>query len=604
MENIKQNKTYYLRIVLAFILALSTSFSFVIADKCKFSFNNFVYSNINMLESIFAVLLFFLFKKAVNKKYRHPLLINIISVIFAFLTITLQEYHSFYSIGNLFTSKVKILVYLLSVISYFALYRSFFTLLFIKTENILLKQKNSLKLNKWRCMGIILLLWIPFYIMVFPGTIQWDNVTMLKIAYGINPLSNDNPIVQTLILWLFSRVGILFGNDTVSVVLLILSQMLVIAYMFGSIIYRMIKAGISNIFIYISLLFIGLLPVYPSYVTSLGKDVLFAIPILAISIMLYDFAVSPEQFFVKKINFIKVFVIILLLCLLRNVGLFVSILALTPFFIYSLIKYKIKALPLFLAFILALSLNLLIIKVLLPKLNIKEETKSANLSIPLQQITRTIKYNGKDALTEEEFINFSAVMNIDIAVNVYNQEISDAVKNTFNDKATKEQLNNFWKSWKSLGKRYPRNYAAATIYNSIGYFVPGITTTVKPMFFWSYTSIGDLKGKFEIIEHSHLKELAHYGTSVIQRIPPFGIIISTGFAQWFNIISLFIVIVTKKYKYLFALLPAITVGLGLVASPVNAYFRYIIPAYFSITLSFTIALKVLKLEVEENLKTI
>ncbi len=602
MKNFKSCKTAYYKNIFAVILSLLTSFVFVIADKCKFSFDNFVYSNVNITEAVLYILLFFVFKHFFDRT-KHGAVINILSISFAFLSITLQEYVSFFSIGNLFSSKVKILFYCLAIICYFAMFKSLLNIFFNKLEKVLTNKTNSLKLKKWQCGGIIFLLWIPFYIMVFPGTIQWDSVTMLQIAYGLKPLSNDNPILQTGILWLYSRVGILLGNDTVSIVLLVLSQMMALAYMFGAIIYRMIKTAIPKLIVIISFIFIGFLPVFPSYATSLGKDAIFAIPILAIGILLYDFASTPEEFINNKANIFKVFITVLFLCLLRNVGLFVSLIALTPFFIYALIKYKVKVLPLLLAFILAIVSNLAIINLLLPKLNIKEETKAANLSIPLQQIARTIKYNGKGVLNNEELTNLNNVMDIEAAIKVYNREISDDVKNTFNTKATKQQLNKFWQSWQSLGKRYTKEYIAATIYNSIGYFVPGITTTVKPMFFWNYTSIDDIKSSFKIIPHNALKEFAHYATSVIQRIPPFNIIISTGFAQWFNITCLLIVIATKKYKYIFALLPAITVGLGLVASPVNAYFRYIIPAYFSMVLSSTVALNVLKIEIVEKIKT-
>jgi hypothetical protein len=287
-------------------------------------------------------------------------------------------------------------------------------------------------------------------------------------------------------------------------------------------------------------------------------------------IKLYDIIKNEQS--TKK--YITLFIISILVILFRNNGIYTIILSL-PFILF--IKEKRK--PVLITFLAILAFNIGYGKILLPSLKISDTSIREALSIPFQQTARLVKYHG-DNIEKKDVKIIDYLLEYDTLGSRYQANISDPVKNKYNKEATSEDLKNYFGVWFKYLWKYPVVYIDATASNIYGYFYPD---TSKWYIYYNYNTRLTEAG-FDY-NYNNLKPVRYLLAAVgnnFPYIPVIGMFVNIAIAVWIYFISFGMLLINKKAKYIPVLLPAFSLILVCVASPVNTYFRYAQPFVFSL----------------------
>lgn len=95
--------------------------------------------------------------------------------------------------------------------------------------------------------------------------------------------------------------------------------------------------------------------------------------------------------------------------------------------------------------------------VFLPMMNIKPGSEREMFSVPFQQTARYVKEHSEE-ITTEEAEAIRGILDFDHLAELYNPEISDAVKWTYKDKADNSAKLAYIKTWIKQFIKHPLTY--------------------------------------------------------------------------------------------------------------------------------------------------
>ena len=200
-----------------------------------------------------------------------------------------------------------------------------------------------------------------------------------------------------------------------------------------------------------------------------------------------------------------------------------------------------------------------------------------NWSLPLQQVARVAATH---PLTDEEAAAIDGVLKLDKPAESYNGELSDPVKDLWRKDSTKEQTDAFFRTWRSLLRKYPLTCLSATFHNTYGYLCPGFLSRIKPTLLIGRqkTMTPALEAAFPYsvnVRADDLKALMNR----LSDFAPFRVWIAPGLYAWACLFSLTQLLRSRKKRLLIAAVPALFSLAGCLMSAVNGYFRYAMPLY-------------------------
>lgn len=535
--------------------------------------------------------------------------INIISFILSFLyTVFLFLGKIFSTIGSFYPFFNHVLVSILSFIIcntiLFYVIRTIITLIDnytkkeeVKKNNIFYKFLNIFNKYPMLITSIVLVLsWLVYFIAYYPGIINKDAEFQILQSLNIPNkysnyvvlldnnvlLTNHHPVVHSLMLGYLVKLGIkLFNSFNIGLFFSTVIQSSFLIFTLGYTIKFLKELKIGVKYRFITLLIYAFVPIFPFYSITLVKDVIFTCFIILYSISIYKLVNNTKLNIKNSLLFI---LLLILTMLFRNNGFHVIILSL-PFLLFVR-KDKIKILLLVLF---VLTFNYSYNNIILPKFKITQGSVREKYSIPFQQTARYVKYYS-DEVTSEEKESIDKILGYDTLSSRYNPEIADPVKNEFNRYSTKEDLNNYFNTWKNQFLKHPIIYFEATINNTYGYYYP-----FKKSWYVYNNFLSDINNYGFDYHFNNLKPLRKvlkiYGNNYIN-IPLLGLIVNIGFNTYIYMFMLFYLIYKKNYKSLFYYLPCIVIFMVCIASPVNTYFRYAMPYIFSMPLFIGIFIKI------------
>ncbi|HPF88670.1 MAG TPA: DUF6020 family protein [Candidatus Limiplasma sp.] len=453
--------------------------------------------------------------------------------------------------------------------------------------------KNHRMLTKeypaWAYALVIFICWLPYLITVWPGTVSNDSITQLMQVFGLEPLSNANPLFQTGLIRVFTLIGQgIFGSGDVSVALYILVQGLLMAWLFGSMVAMTAKGGTPAWLTLLSLLFYALCPIFPLFAWCVGKDTNFAMAVLWLMLIILRMTRSEQA---TRRDKLSLSIAAVLCVLLRNAGIGLAIITLTVLLIWSLRRHN----AIWQGTLYALTTVLCVVFVwhaaVIPWLEAGKSPVTEILSAPLQQVARVA---ANESLDDEYTEAINAVLPVDELKSAYIGGLSDPVKNLWLQSATTEEKIAFFSAWLHLGLKHPVTYASAFYHNSYGYITPGFVSTIKPAFLLgAQGNTEKLSAKFTFtvnpraeIMKAALKRLLTYA--------PFRILCAPGLYGWIALFAMTIVCMTRQRRMLLCMLPVLLALLGCLFSPVNGYFRYAMPVYFAAPLLMMLAARAIR----------
>lgn len=428
---------------------------------------------------------------------------------------------------------------------------------------------------------LFFLLWLPYLIWTYPGSAWYDCSSSIKQFYGAaDGFSNWNPIIQTLIIGGVIKLGDVLVNENFGVFLYLVVQMILASTVISYVLVSFYKLTDRKSIFLLGVFCYGVLPVYPIYITAVGKDTNWSLFILLLLFMTLRLKNDPGWLTVGRHKFLYVLAFIAV-SLLRNTGVYIAIAfsLVAVMFIYR--KNRIRFGTLIVGLTVAYTVW---INAFLPFVGVSTANMSRDSwNVQLQQMARYInKYPEEISEHDKEII--SKMTSYEDMASKYNPDIVDPVTNTYygGDTMSKEEKTAFLDLYWRMFRKHPYVYIDALVAKSCGYFTPLRYHSVKP---FAIVGVCDVNASVQVFIPDfnlyNIYNIDYYSTylSILQRIPIVSLFTHCGMWVWLIFFSLAYAIKRSRHTVL-AFAPAFIIILGLLIVPVNNYFRYVLTLVF------------------------
>lgn len=552
-------------------------------------------------------------KNIEEKNKRLKVITCIISVFFAVMYIIGELTNSGFDTVKVILSKKIILYSVFKVISISYVMKNLLQILYVNIEQKTdsdIKEKDT-KLN--RCIEkilkndikgfilrslILIVLWIPYLLILYPGVTSWDTNQSLLQGYGITPYRNLHPVIHTFIISNINKFAHnLTGSYQSGIALNALIQIIVTSMMFSFIVGYMKNLNICKKIRIIGFTFIGLYPVIGHFSVIVWKDIVFNLLIVLSSLVIIEI-LKEKNIKNLKLNILWI-ILLYFMMLYKNNGIYIEVLSSIVILTYLIFNNRKNIIRVAIILILPVILYLTTTNVIFKQLKILGPTPGEAMGIPIQGLARNIKINGEDFTPEEKeqigyFFDFEKVKEL------YNPRLSDNMKNMIAHKLEdKSNIIKIAKLYIRMLRRYPLDTIQAFFSNTEGYYyintdMHGVTTDVynSPL---ESDRIAMLERKPKIIKIDNINEIMQ--NIYTGKTPILSIFINVPFLVWSYIIMIGYLIYRKRYLDIIPFIPLAVLVLTAIASPVSGEQRYILailygyPLFLGITLNKNYILK-------------
>lgn len=528
----------------------------------------------------FFLILFIALKQIVELKDKRARIVSVIvAVIFAGLEVVGYSISNYNSLAGVIGSKEILLKAVLKFIGYAIVFYTIIIYVYTKVlPRIKLKEDNKIRKyftdNKRSLFVIALILFIaylPHFLYNFPGMYTSDSIA--EMDYGLNnatSFKNHHPVFHIFIIYGCISLGKLLGGAYIGIAIYSILQMVFVSFSFSYVLKYMAKKNVNIVFRILTLIFFIIYPSFGPYSITMWKDVPFGIMLVLFTIQVIEM-VTNKEYFIKKRNIVSFIIISIFTILFRNNGLYVVLITLATLLIFLRGNRKKIALIL----LVVILFNILWKGPIFKLLNVTDGPIREMMSIPVQQIARTVKYR-RSELTEEEKTKIQKYIDMDLEEmsESYYPLISDNIKDHFNNEEFNNNKLDFISLWVSLFFKYPVEYIEAFFDNSFGYWYPQANNGILPTWY-KYEESEEMIG-YDRKPAVNLEFLDGYYADINGRkMPIISMWISIGFVFWIMILFIGYIVYTKKYKLILAYIPILSLWLTTIASPVYCEYRYI-----------------------------
>lgn len=356
--------------------------------------------------------------------------------------------------------------------------------------------------------ALLALAWLPCLIGYAPGLFMWDTGTQILQWFGhpnnassylnlIDPgttiLTQHHPPLTTALIGSCVQLGMaLWGSENAGAFLFTCLQFTAVICSYAHAHAALARIGCPRAARMAAFAFVLVVPVFSNYAVLITKDVLFAAALLLFvtQLVLLVRAQRTEGAAFGGRDIALLAASALGITLTRNGALAIAAAGIVPAALVCLRGSRRseartggrRGLRIALGTLgAAVAVNVALTGIVYPALGITPGSRREVLSIPFQQTARYVQEH-EGELSQEERDAIGAVLDIDAIGEAYNPNKSDAVKNTFNEDATAEDLAAYFRVWASEFARDPVCYLEATAANYYAYFYAGHASS------WSYTS--------------------------------------------------------------------------------------------------------------------
>lgn len=485
----------------------------------------------------------------------------------------LKKYGAFrpFAWGNLFAG---LGLFVLLGLVYGAALAGLFWLLDRQSERELKKEGllSRLSGNGFFVFALLLICWIPVWLAFFPGHFSADSLTQFESYYNEDPYSH-HPLIHTALLGFCMMIGIDMhpeGYATYGLAIYCAVQMALLAACVAYACWWMKRRHVPVwARIAVTLLFaIG--PFYAPWPFCAQKDVLFAALVLLFCLQLVDL----WQFGMKPVRLIFFAVIAVLMMLFRNNGVY-ALALLLPFAIWWGRGRRIR-----LGALLAgcMALYLIINTTMVNVMQATEGSRVEILSIPLQQIARTLRDDPEAIALDADGVLETLYGDTDPA-SIYHDQIADPVKWAVDYDLLDENIPELLKLWARMGVGHLKTYVEAFMVQNLPYILPysdmlyNFDMTVHQIDF------------FPIEQYSFYPELRkvymeYDETLSFMGIPGTRLMSDTAFFVWLTLIGFVYALYRRERGLMMAFGFLLTVWITCLLGPV-ALMRYMLGLFYA-----------------------
>ena len=457
------------------------------------------------------------------------------------------------------------------------------------------------------CAGIILLCWVPYIVIRWPGYCISDTIDQIsQVLFPDNvftsqyldlidedvKLNQHHPVFTTFIYAFFYRFGANLGHPTLGMGLLTCLQCAGIALGMGYTLDYIRARRAPRKYIIAILIFYAVFPVNPICSTLIAKDGLFTIAFIFAQLSLVKLC-EKENISESIGDAVRLGAWMLICMLIRHNAIYVGILL----GVSLLVIYRKKAVKPAATVITAACLVLMLNNLILPALSITKTDDCSALSLPFITTAR-VCIEHFDEITEEEKEAIVKILGEDGYE--YNPVLADGITAGYNYKATAEDKINYLKTSVKMGFKYPGTYIKALLW------------------FWSpmYAAHNELQSDFEYVPASvmggdvyilptgemsaigvenskymikHAEKFQYVQGAVFGMTWPFNIFYGCDLYFWSIIILLTYLRLKRRLKDSIGIFTmCIFTIISIMAGPVS-YIRYMYPVAVVLPLLFSIA---------------
>ncbi len=438
--------------------------------------------------------------------------------------------------------------------------------------------KNSIrkmtgKYGKRRVVfAVLLILWVPWGILCFPGNLPWDAGLSIAWHLGIDRSNVNNPWFQNLFMGVFYRAGEFIGVPALGTYLYCWLQMLLEIWLLSRVISYLAEKTAAGKRAYL-LIALFALPVFPIYAFMMGKDSSYALALLAMIFLLIRAAAERKSFWAQPRNRIWLAVLPAVLGILRNMG------GTIPVLVFGVLIVRARGrkgvLP-----AAGSALLLAVLTVIVPQLaGIPKGEIREQMSMPLQTVGYYVQKH-PDEVTDGEKEIISRVVDYDILRENYTPEIVDPVKSRSD--FTPETQAEFLRMWLGMLRKHPGSILEGWRRCTDIYFSFFDMSAVKSHYFIGVCYDPVLQERLGILNWDEGNYLAKGAYHVSMMIPVIRTLQLTGLYSW---LTLILTVCTLAFRRIRRFLPCclllMMVLTACVLSPVNGYFRYAYPMVLS-----------------------
>lgn len=459
--------------------------------------------------------------------------------------------------------------------------------------------------------AFILVLWIPAYLIFYPGVLSYDMISQVSSALG-RITNNHHPVLHTWLIRFFLKTGDLILDDyEFGIGLLSLMQMLILSYALARLVLLLKKKKVPALLVALTALFSAVWFMNACLAVTMIKDTLHAAFLVLFVCHFTEIATEPYEYCKKRRNFFAFLVVSLLMCAFRNNGIHIYLFCFAGLLLLRISKIK-----------KAKNYAALIVLILLPPLiyqiytgpvfaafNIAQTESREALSIPIQQLQRVAIKRAAELTADQTERMAYYIDNLEwmepAPVQAYDPFFADPAKSCFYSEHYDNDPVAFWKFYLQIGKQFTKDYAVAFLSNTLGYWYPGF-------YEYSYVEYENYPPEMfaEPLERKSIwnsRILNKYyrsvcGSEVWRKTPFLRLFFVPGFTIWFLLCAL--ASAWKKTSFFTRVFP---IFLPLIAqygimllSPMSS-FRYSWPFYLMFPLVFIAVWGNSKAQIEESL---
>lgn len=312
----------------------------------------------------------------------------------------------------------------------------------------------------------LLLCWLPVLLAVYPGFFVYDaQDEYLQVAS--RTFTTHHPLVHVLMLGgIICAVHKVTDSYNLGIACYMLVQMCVVAGGFTILLSYLRKKKTGRLLRVLSLLYFAFFPVIVMFTLCSAKDTIFTVALLMLLLSMLEMGIARERFFSSKAEMAFFVLSALTMLLFRKNGIYAFALMIPVLLIYH--KQYLKKMGALLAVVVVS--YFLISGGLAAALGAHETENQEILTVPIQQLARTYKFN-KEIFTDEEIAILHEILPEE-ALALYNPKLSDPVKYRFQNGPYNADRWKYAELWLKIGLRKPLSYINAWLVNSYGFWYP------------------------------------------------------------------------------------------------------------------------------------
>lgn len=312
----------------------------------------------------------------------------------------------------------------------------------------------------------LFLCWCPVLLAVYPGFFVYDaREEWMQAATGI--FTTHHPLIHVLLLGgIVEQVHKITDSYNIGIACYMIVQMLLAAGSFTYLLAYFRKKKVSKAIRFLTMIYFAFFPVIVMFTLCSAKDTIFTLALLMLLVNILEMGIAPDDFFASKKNMIFFVLTALMMLLFRKNGIYAFALMIPVLLIYH--KKNRKKMGALLCIVLAA--YFLINETLIVTLQAENTENQEILTVPIQQLARTYKFN-KDAFSPEETDALHEILP-ENALSHYNPKLSDPVKSQFQNEAYAADKWKYIKLWVKIGLKKPLSYVNAWLINSYGFWYP------------------------------------------------------------------------------------------------------------------------------------